>query len=84
MVEVTIHNKVGLHARPAAQFCTEVKKYSSAISLIKENKSYDAKSVLMVMSAGIEYGDRISIKADGSDAAKAEKELAAFLNTLED
>lgn len=84
MIEVVISNKVGLHARPAAQFCTEVKKYDSDVAIIKDDKTFDGKSVLMIMSAGIEYGDRIKIDAKGSDATRAEKELAAFLGTLED
>ena len=84
MVQVEIKNKAGLHARPAAQFCTLVKKYSAKITITKSEKSFDAKSVLMIMSAGIEYGDQITIEAVGSDARQAEEELAAFLNTLED
>lgn len=84
MVDVVISNKVGLHARPAAQFCAEVKKYDANVKLIKDGKEFDAKSVIMIMTAGIEYGDKIKIVADGKDAGQAEKALAAFLNSLED
>lgn len=83
MVELVIKNEVGLHARPAAQFCTEAKKYASDVSISKDGKAYDAKSIIMVMSAGIECGDKVSIEATGSDASTAEKELAAFLDKLD-
>lgn len=83
MVELVIKNEVGLHARPAAQFCTEAKKFTADISISKDGKAFDAKSIIMVMSAGIENGDKVAIEATGSDASAAEKALAEFLNTLE-
>lgn len=84
MVEMVIKNSVGLHARPAAVFCTEAKKYASDITISKDGESYNAKSVVMVMSAGIECGDRVVIEAKGSDSTAAEKGLTDLLKSLED
>lgn len=83
MVQVTISNETGLHARPAASFCMEAKKYESDIKVIKGASSFNAKSVISVMSASIGCGDIIVIEATGDDAGAAEKELSEFLATLE-
>ncbi len=84
MKEVKIEIPVGLHARPAATFCTEAKKYQSDITVAKEGKSYNAKSVMMIMTAGIEFGDVITIEAKGSDANQAEDGLVELLATIEE
>lgn len=84
MKEVKIEIPVGLHARPAATFCTEAKKYESDITVTKEGKSYNAKSVMMIMTAGIECGDTIIIEAQGSDAKVAEEGLVELLATIEE
>ena len=83
MVQVTISNETGLHARPAASFCIEAKKYDASINVIKGDGSFNAKSVISIMSASIDCGDQITIDAKGNDAGIAEKKLAEFLATLE-
>ncbi len=60
MVEknVTIVNKTGLHARPANGLVNLVKKYASRISLIKENKTANAKSIINVLTLDLNQGAR--------------------------
>lgn len=73
MVEVSIRikNPTGLHARPASILVKEAMKYKSKISLIKNDKEYNAKSIMSVMAMGAAMGDEIKIKADGVDESLA-------------
>lgn len=77
-----IKNKTGLHARPATSFCTEVRKYKAEINLTVNGKTFNGKSLLNIMTAGIECGDEVLISAAGEDAIQAEENLATFLNTF--
>ena len=50
----TIRNQAGLHLKPSAALCTEAIKYKSSVTLTFGNTTTNAKSVLNVLSAGIE------------------------------
>ncbi len=76
--EVTLLNRTGLHARPAAKLVQMTKKFRSKISIIKGDQEADAKSVIRILSLGAEQWDKIVIKADGED----EKEAFEALMTL--
>lgn len=79
-VTIVLKNEVGLHSRPAALFQQEVSKYKSDIKLIKNNKSYNARSILSILSMGAGKGDEITVTADGDDEADA---IGAITNLLE-
>lgn len=83
MVNVVIKNPTGLHARPAAMFCSEAKKFECDIVVKKNGETYNAKSPIMVMAASIDQHDEITIVADGSDANEAEAALSQLLSDLE-
>jgi phosphotransferase system HPr (HPr) family protein len=65
--EFTIQNKVGLHARPAAIFVQTATKFKSNITVEKDGKIVNAKSILGVRSLGAEQGAVITITAEGED-----------------
>ena len=69
--DVTIKNVVGLHARPATFFIQKANTYKSSISVEKEDKRVNAKSLLGVLSLGIVNGMTITLVADGTDEAEA-------------
>jgi phosphotransferase system HPr (HPr) family protein len=73
MVEskLEIKNKVGLHARPAALFAQTANKFKSTITVIKGEKSVNAKSILNVLTLGADKGSVLIIRADGEDADQA-------------
>lgn len=75
-IEVTITNKLGLHARPAAKLVQVASKFISDIVLKKENLEVNAKSIMGVMMLAAEMGSRLIIKADGPDEKKAAKAVA--------
>jgi len=79
-MKVTLKNKVGLHARPAALFVQTAKKFKSNIKVIKGDLEANAKSILEVLSLGAEYNDEIFIEAVGEDEEEALKTLVDLVN----
>jgi len=74
-VTVTIHHKVGLHARPAAMFVQTAAKYSSDIEVTHGETTANAKSILGILTLGAHQDAEITIKAEGEDADEALKAL---------
>jgi phosphocarrier protein len=80
--KVTIHNKTGLHARPAALFVQKASQFTSDISIVLGAKVVNAKSIMGVMSLGAGQGSKILIKAKGEDAQQAVDALTELLDSL--
>ena len=77
--EVIIQNKTGLHARPASIFVKEATRFKSDIKMIKNNKKYNAKSIMGILSMAGSKGQKIVIQAIGEDEEDAVKELADLI-----
>lgn len=69
--EITIINKLGLHARAAAKLIGTTSRFSSDIQLIKENREVDGKSIMAVMMLAASQGTQLTVQARGDDAAQA-------------
>lgn len=76
---VTLGSKSGLHARPAAVFVQQAKGFQSQITLAKNDKTANGKSILSVLTLGAEQGDQVMLKAEGDDAQIAIDKLASLL-----
>ena len=76
---VIIRSKSGLHARPAAIFVQKAKGFQSQITLTKNEKTANAKSILSVLTLGAAQGDQVILKVNGDDAETALGELASLL-----
>ena len=68
---VQIVNKAGLHARPAAEIVKCAAKYSSDITVIRDELEVNGKSIMGVMMLAAECGSTLQLKAEGPDADKA-------------
>lgn len=79
--EVTVNNKVGLHARPATFFIQKANEYKSSIWVEKDDRRVNAKSLLGVLSLGIVGGATIKVIADGSDEQDAVDGLVALVES---
>ena len=79
--DVTVQNKVGLHARPATFFIQKANEYKSSIWIEKEERRVNAKSLLGILSLGIIGGTTIRIIADGSDEREAVDGLVALVDS---
>jgi len=69
--EVRITNKLGLHARPAAEFVKRAKHSRSEIWLVKDGKRYSASSLIDVLRANLDCGATVTLEATGTDAEEA-------------
>ncbi len=79
-VEVTVINRLGMHARAAARFVREASTYNSEIWVYKGKARVNGKSIMGVLTLAAAKGDRIMIEADGSDADEAVRVLADLVN----
>ncbi len=76
---VTIANKLGLHARPAAEIVKTASRFKSHITLIRDDLEVNGKSIMGVMMLAAEYGSTVVIRADGEDAEPAVDALATLV-----
>jgi phosphocarrier protein HPr len=77
--EVTIVNKYGLHARPAAEFVKLANRFASEVFIRKDDVEVSGKSIMGVMMLAAECGSTVHIRADGADAADAVAALAELV-----
>lgn len=73
--EVTIRNKLGLHARPAMAFVEVASKFKSAVRVVKGNEAVDGKSIMQMLLLAATQGTKLVVEADGPDAAAVCKAL---------
>lgn len=77
---LTVRNRAGIHARPAALIAQTANKFASEISLEKDTTNVNAKSIMGVITMAACYNTNLTLKVEGSD----EKEAAeAIFNLFE-
>ena len=77
--EVTIVNKYGLHARPAAEFVKLANRFASEVFIRKDDVEVSGKSIMGVMMLAAECGSTVHIRAAGDDAAGAVEALVQLI-----
>jgi len=77
--KITIVNKKGLHARPAAGFVKLANGFESKIRIKTDDKDVDGKSIMGVMLLAAAKGAQIEIIADGADEDEAIDTLSDFV-----
>jgi|SRR5947209_7838122 len=77
--EVTIINRLGLHARPAAMFVRIASRYRSEVWVEKEGERINGKSIMGLMMLAAGQGSKLVIQCEGPDADKALEELEALI-----
>jgi len=76
---VRIVNKLGLHARPAAEIVKTAARFKSEITIIRDELEVNGKSIMGVMMLAAEFGSTILVRAEGADADTALDALAALV-----
>jgi len=79
--EVTIVNKLGLHARAAARFVQLAGRYRARVRVARDGRQVDGKSIMGILLLSAARGAVITISADGIDEADALASLAALVKT---
>ena len=74
----TVNNKLGIHARPAAQFVKIASRFDCEISVEKDEEEIDGKSIMGLMMLAAGNGSQLKVTAVGSD----EEEALAALEDL--
>lgn len=69
--EFTIQNKLGIHARPAAQFVKTANRFQADVFVEKDGEEVDGKSIMGLMMLAAGHGSVICVSADGPDADAA-------------
>jgi len=77
--EITIINKLGLHARAAAKFVSLASGFESEIMLRRNGKSVNGKSIMGVMMLAAGCGSTVELSADGRDESQAITALEALI-----
>jgi len=78
-VEVPILNRLGLHARPAAEFVKIASRFQCEVWVRKDEVEVSGKSIMGVMMLAAEYGSQLTIRADGTDAEAALEALRELI-----
>ena len=69
--EITIQLPSGLEARPVAMLVQVASQYESEIHVISEGRTVNAKSIMGMMTLGLDTGEKVMVTANGSDEAEA-------------
>ena len=72
--EITIINRLGMHARPAAMFVRIASRYRSEVWVEKEGEQINGKSIMGLMMLAAGQGSKLTIRCEGPDADKVREE----------
>lgn len=77
--QVTIVNKLGLHARAASKLVILAGRFESEVLLRRDNKSVNAKSIMGVMMLAASKGTTLELDVEGADAQSAVDEIESLI-----
>jgi phosphocarrier protein len=77
--EISIVNRLGLHARPAAMFVRIASRFRSEIWVAKEGEEVNGKSIMGLMMLAAGQGSKLRIRCEGPDAKRALAELEELI-----
>ncbi len=79
--KLTVKNKQGLHARPAAIFVQVANRFDAHITVRRDNdeEEVNGKSIMGILMLGAEKDSVIIIAAEGADAQRAVEELEKII-----
>jgi phosphocarrier protein HPr len=79
--ELTIVNRLGLHARAAAKFVHVAASFTSKITVLKDGSRVDGKSILGLLTLAASRGAKLHLTADGDDEAEAVTRLGELVRS---
>ena len=77
--EFTVVNKMGMHARPAAQFVKLASKFKCEVWVEKDDEQVNGKSIMGLMMLAAGFGAKLNLTTDGLDAETALQELGQLI-----
>lgn len=79
-LDITIINKLGLHARAASKLVATASRFESRIELSRPGNNADAKSIMSVLMLAASQGTVVTLSADGPDEAEALEAICTLIN----
>lgn len=79
-IQITIINKLGLHARAASKLVATASRFESKIEIFKGPQKADAKSIMSVLMLAASQGTPLDIQAHGRDWEAALEQVATLIN----
>jgi phosphocarrier protein HPr len=76
---VPVVNQLGMHARAAAKFVHMAARFKAQVSVARENREMDGKSIMGLLLLAAARGTTITISADGADEREAVESLCALV-----
>jgi phosphocarrier protein HPr len=77
--EITIVNRLGMHARPAALFVKVSSRFRCDVWVKKEDEEVNGKSIMGLMMLAAGQGSKLQVRCEGPDAELAMKEIEALI-----
>ena len=81
---VTIVNKLGMHARASAQFVSFVYRFKCDITLIKDDKKANAKSILNLLMMGLNCGSEVTVRVEGLNEEEVLESVINYIKNMTD
>lgn len=78
--EITIRLENGLEARPVAMLVQVASQYDSSVYLETGTKKVNAKSIMGMMSLGLDIGEKVNVIVDGADEEAAMENIEKYLS----
>ena len=78
--EYTITNKLGIHARPAAQFVKTANSFDVEVTVEKDDEEVDGKSIMGLMMLAAGHGSVLTVTTSGAQADEALEALGALIS----
>ena len=78
--EITIVNRLGMHARPAALFVKIASRFRCEIWVKKEDEEVNGKSIMGLMMLAAGQGSKLQVRCEGPDAESAMQEIEQLVN----
>ena len=76
---LVVQNKMGIHARPAAMIVRLTSKFNGEVFFEKDDEQVNGKSIMGLLTLGVQPGATVTLEADGEDAAQVMDELEKLL-----
>ena len=82
--QIVVNKTHGLHARPATIFVQMANKFNSSVVVEKDGEAVDGKSIIAILSLGVNKGMTVKLVVEGDDATDTINDLRNFLEGKND
>ena len=77
---LTVRNRAGIHARPAALIAQTANKFACEVTMIKDDAEVNAKSIMGVITMAAAYNTNITLRTDGDDEVQCADAIAQLFD----